>query len=237
VGKEHTAGPGTQREVTIAIDNLKRSEIDWRRKKGELVAALRVLVKPGYGERWGSLRRALRLVGLHRAKRAHVVRALLEVSPDVRMTRAGNGDITTGRYRIIRGITLQVSPDKLHGLLAAKYEVMLREGGMAPEPTPTAMEYKLPAVKGHGRLSELVHRVHDRREEASAYASIVEEYLHAHGWNRDPAGHKRIWQLHCQGVTGRDIAAMVSREGGQEVSHTYVQRALDLHRSRCGIVR
>ncbi len=170
-----------------------------------------------------------------------VVLALFEVAPAAYLAREVSGPHRAGP-REIRGISLQIKPDALHGLVAAKYEVMLRESNLAPEPAPIEPEFKMGPVltrrvhvseEGHGRagLSEKVHRLAARASDARDYQAVVEEYLHTNPWNRFKAGHKRIWELHCQGVDERGIVEEV------KVPKTTVHRVLDLHRARLGIVR
>lgn len=171
------------------------------------------------------------MVGLARVPAHDLMAAVLELVPNAYQAREGSGPRKVGP-RVIRGVRLQVSLEALRRTAAKEWEERLRVDGLPPEPTPIAAEYRLgtPAPGDRRRIAELVRRVHDRQGEASVYYSRADAYLYANAWNHHPAGHKRIWRLHCEGATVRQIAA----ETGN--SHGDVQRTIDLHRSRCGLV-
>jgi len=215
--------------VASLAQRLRSAERSAKETHKRLVSALKILVRPGGEMRWTSLRRALRLVGLHpyQVVRHAVVMALLEVVPNAHTARGGEH----GRGpRVVKGARLVLDLGRLRKLMAEEWEERLAGDGLPPELQRIAAEYKLGPLSGrHGRLADLVQQVAVRREMASGYFSAACEYLHRNGWSRWP-GHKAIWALHCEGATKEEIAA----ETG--TSETKIQGILELHRARAGLV-
>lgn len=88
------------------------------------------------------------------------------------------------------------------------WEALLAQEGMPAEPKPIANEYRLGPVPGHGRLHQLVVRVHHRAEDARAYYALASDYLwRVCRWSEFPATHRAAWELHCEGRTVPEIAA------------------------------
>ncbi len=198
-----------------------------------LIDLMRVLLRPGEHARWSSLRRLLRLAGHPTTKSHTITLALLEAFPDAYLDRVYEGD---QRPRVIRGVELAADMNVLRRMLAEKWEARLAGEGMPPELTRIAQEYKLSPLtandNGHGgRLYHLVIRAHVRKQFASRYYGLAADYLWSMsgGWANWP-GHKRIWELHCEGATKEEIA----QETG--LAETKVQSILDYHRARAGLI-
>ena len=197
-----------------------------RQRGGELAQLVKVVLRPGGQVRWSTLRRVLGLCGHRRAPTHAIALAVLEQF-DCYMGRdgeEGNGP------RIIKGVSLVVDLERLRAVIEERWQKQLITDGLPPELQLIAQEYKLgPTARTGGRMAELVTRVHERRADASVYYSAADDYLHRCGWSHYP-GHKEIWRRHCEGARRTDIAREL------DVHPSYVQRVIDLHRARCGLI-
>ncbi len=218
-------GSAAERLATRVLAAYARQQ----QRDGELSTIVRLALRPGGETKWTALRRVLALCGHRRAPTHSIALAVLEQHDGAFMSRGG----PKGKgARTIRGVSLSVNVDALRTALTSRWEEQLVNDGLPPELAMIAQEYKLGplyAAMG-GRFAEIVTRVHDRRADASVYYAAADEYLHRCGWGRFPAGQKAIWQRHCEGARRRDIAKEL------QLHDSYVQRVIDLHRARCGLV-